>query len=866
MKKTKAICSLALTVVLITTMLLSTNLTVSAEATKKKVDLVFVIDSTGSMRSYIEPVKKNLTSFVNEIESKKIELKMAVVEYRDITEDGDNSTIVHDFSGSKWTDDVSAVINVFDNIHVDGGGDEPETPTDAFQQILNEWDTEDSEKFVFLLTDADYKELDSTDSDGDGIPDHYGMELCTQTMREKDIKTSVVSNNSFEPRYNYLYTMTGGIFIDINSKDYYKLMQEFSNYIYETVIDGDGDGIPDEWEINGVDYNDDGVIDVDLRAMGADPKVPDIFVEVDYMYKAPDKFLFWDVGEKKCTLSENAYKKVYDSFKSQGIKIHIDAGSDSIMNFETNAKWGGLSRSNSFAYEETFDLGDSFSNWNNLAINNFDKSRWTTFHYCSLVNQYNLDGNKNSSGIAENIGGQFFMVATGHINNGDTGQAGTFMHELGHTLGLSHGGLHFDNGVLTRDHANYKPNHISVMNYTYQFPGIKTVLGDSLSNYQGFALPALNENLLNESSGIDPSNVTYGMGLFINYNKKDVESWDSIDFNKNGKIDTGTVICDVNPADSYYTNPLLHETLNEWKNLTFNGNLIGGHGEDFNIDAITTLITSHEDMDYHELSIEEALQNNVLGREYECRVSADNVNKLYSGIKDQKLRIPVENLYNAKTTVKLDISSDVLDEKVSLETEIEASEKEITQKVVETKVKDNLISGTYDIEYVLTLENGESVHQSGKIEVSDTEIKTVEVGYSEKLPNIEKITWSSSDEKILRIDSESYIAESSGTAYIYGTSQNENYAFIVNVNDKEQETTEPTTIPTTAVPSTDATSGADSPKGNQNNNNQSSNTSYNNNSEAVQTGDSNIALFAFVAMISCLAVSSVVYFIRKQKK
>ena len=161
MKKTKAICSLALTVVLITTMLLSTNLTVSAEATKKKVDLVFVIDSTGSMRSYIESVKKNLTSFVNEIESKKIELKMAVVEYRDITEDGDNSTIVHDFSGSKWTDDVSAVINVFDNIHVDGGGDEPETPTDAFQQIFNEWDTEDSEKFVFLLTDADYKELDS---------------------------------------------------------------------------------------------------------------------------------------------------------------------------------------------------------------------------------------------------------------------------------------------------------------------------------------------------------------------------------------------------------------------------------------------------------------------------------------------------------------------------------------------------------------------------------------------------------------------------------------------------------------------------------------------------------------------------------
>lgn len=866
MKKTKAICSLALIVVLITTMLLSTNLTVSAEATKKKVDLVFVIDSTGSMRSYIESVKKNLTSFVNEIESKKIELKMAVVEYRDITDDGDNSTIVHDFSGSKWTNDVSAVIHVFDNIHVDGGGDDPETPTDAFQQIFNEWDTEDSEKFVFLLTDADYKELDSTDSDGDGTPDHYGMELCTRIMRANNIKASVVSDNSFEPRYNYLYTMTGGIFIDINSKDYYKLMQEFSNYIYETVIDGDGDGIPDEWEANGVDYNNDGVIDVDLRAMGADPKVPDVFVEVDYMYKAPEKFLFWDVGEKKCTLSENAYRRVYNAFKSQGINLHIDAGPDSVMNFETNAKWGDLSRSNFLAYEEIFELGDNLRSWNTLAINNFDKSRWTTFHYCALVNKYKgTDGKTNSSGVAEYLGSQFFMVATACIDEGETGQAGTFMHELGHTLGLDHGGLYKESGRICADDSNYKPNHISVMNYTYQFPGIKTVLGDNIVSYQNFNLQSLNETALDESKGIDPSKTTYGMGLYIKYNKKDIESWDSVDFNKNGKIDDGIVVFDVNPSDSSHTDPLLKETINEWENLTFTGSLIGNFGEDFNIDDITTLITYHDDMDYHELSVEEALQNNILGNEYECRVSADNVNKLYSGINDQKLRIPIENLYNAKTTVKLDISSDVLDEKVSLETEIEASEKEIAQKFVETKVKDNLISGTYDIEYVLTLENGESVHQSGRVEVSDTEIKTVEVGYSEKLPQIENITWSSSDDTILRIDSERYVAESSGTAYIYGTSQNENYAFIVNVNDKEQETTEPTTIPPTATPSADATSSADSPKGNQNNNEQSSITSYNNNSGAVQTGDSNIALFAFIAIISCLAVSFSVYFIRKQK-
>ncbi len=38
-------------------------------------------------------------------------------------------------------------------------------------------------------------------------------------------------------------------------------------------------------------------------------------------------------------------------------------------------------------------------------------------------------------------------------------EAGAFMHELGHNLGLEHGG---------GDEANYKPNYLSVMNYLYE--------------------------------------------------------------------------------------------------------------------------------------------------------------------------------------------------------------------------------------------------------------------------------------------------------------------------------------------------------------------------------------------------------------
>lgn len=850
--------TLLLVVMLLFMATFTVNLSATAETAKKSVDLVFAIDSTGSMRSYINSVKNNLTSFVREIEKNKLELNMAVVEYKDITSDGNASTIVHKFSDNVWTDDVNEVIDAFNNIRVSGGGDDPETPTDALQSILEAWEDNEAEKFVFLLTDAGFKDLGDTDSDGDGEPDHWNMDTCTKIMRDNSIKASVVSKRHYESDYNYLYTMTGGVFIDIDTENYYKLMQDFSNYIYETVTDKDGDGLPDEWEKNGVDYDEDGIVDVDLKAMGADPEVPDVFVEVDYMYKSPDKFLFWDVGEKRCELSNDAYLKVYNAFKSEGINLHIDAGPDSVMNYDTGAKWGDLSRSNSIGYEDIFQLGASYSNWNNTAINNFDKSRWTSFHYCLLVNKYqNLDGKINSSGIAENLPGQFFIVATSCINDGVTGQAGTFMHELGHTLGLSHGGLYYstESKKIEMDHQRYKPNHISIMNYNYQFPGIKTVLGDSIVNYQNFELLSLDEDSLSEQLGIDPINTTYGMGLYIKYNKKFFESWNGIDFNRNGKIDTETVSVDTNPKEDIFTDHILTGTLNEWKNLRYNGNLIGEHGEDFDIDSITDLVTYHDDVDYREISIEEALENDVYGNEYECRINADNVNDLYAGIANQNLRIPIENLYNADTVVTLQVKSDILDKDFETKAELTASKESITQKICEAKVKDNLSAGTYNIDYVLTLENGEAVEQNGIVVVKDTEIKTVEVGFSEKLPVIEGVDWTSSNESVIQIADGKYVAKAAGKAFIYGIASNENYAFIVEVSEKSSETTEVTELPTNvSVPAT-----PDSPTTSPS----TSDSSVNSN---VQTGDNtNLILWLSITLISFVGIIIVLVIVNKNK-
>ncbi len=48
-------------------------------------------------------------------------------------------------------------------------------------------------------------------------------------------------------------------------------------------VDSDGDALPDEWERNGLDFNGDSVIDLDLPGLGAKWDRKDVFVELDWM-------------------------------------------------------------------------------------------------------------------------------------------------------------------------------------------------------------------------------------------------------------------------------------------------------------------------------------------------------------------------------------------------------------------------------------------------------------------------------------------------------------------------------------------------------------------------------------------------------
>ena len=73
--------------------------------------------------------------------------------------------------------------------------------------------------------------------------------------------------------------------------------------------------------------------------------------------------------------------------------------------------------------------------------------------------------------------------------------AGTLFHEIGHTLGLSHGGLYYQTpgSYIPTFDVNCKPNYQSVMNYLFQLDGVGPAAAVAYSNQ---TLETLNETSL----------------------------------------------------------------------------------------------------------------------------------------------------------------------------------------------------------------------------------------------------------------------------------------------------------------------------------------------------------------------------------
>lgn len=191
-------------------------------------DIVFAIDTTGSMSGAINNVVSNIDSFVDALASNySVRANFALIDYKDIT-NGENTVLVKN-GNSNWFSDVSAFKNEINTLVVSGGGDSRETPIDALG-MANELDfRQNANKFVILITDANYK-----------TNNNYGissMSEITSKLKDSGIVTSVISRTSYESSYSELYTETGGVFGDIYG-NFQSILLQMADNIGEIVNDG----------------------------------------------------------------------------------------------------------------------------------------------------------------------------------------------------------------------------------------------------------------------------------------------------------------------------------------------------------------------------------------------------------------------------------------------------------------------------------------------------------------------------------------------------------------------------------------------------------------------------------------------------
>ena len=230
-----------------------------------KADVIFVIDSTGSMSGPISNVRENIVVFSDYLAELGVDVRVGIVEYKDIYEDGKNST--HNYG---FYYDLEEFKQVLCDFYVSGGGDSDETAVDALEVMRNSEFRSGVNKYAILITDAGYKNGTLGDAG-------YTMEQVIEELQRQNICTSVVTASSNYSEYQQLAEATGGEICNIKD-DFAEALQgmmdkmgtrgqdgtwvrltngsvvclEVDPTLGDKKVDSDGDGIPDLKELGAV--------------------------------------------------------------------------------------------------------------------------------------------------------------------------------------------------------------------------------------------------------------------------------------------------------------------------------------------------------------------------------------------------------------------------------------------------------------------------------------------------------------------------------------------------------------------------------------------------------------------------------------
>ena len=200
---------------------------------KTSLDLLFVMDITGSMKPFLEQAKKNIINIMNKIilECPGIDINCGFIGYRDVWEINQNNYVNIDF-----TKNHQNLQDSIQNVVASGGLDIPEDVAWAMEMaLLKSW--KNNARFIIFVADAPchgIKYHNLRDFFPNGVPNRKDIELLIKELAENNVSLFCMEITQLT---NEMYTTFNNIYNNYDECEFRIIPLNAQQNLSDIVVD-----------------------------------------------------------------------------------------------------------------------------------------------------------------------------------------------------------------------------------------------------------------------------------------------------------------------------------------------------------------------------------------------------------------------------------------------------------------------------------------------------------------------------------------------------------------------------------------------------------------------------------------------------